>query len=196
VLNAGAVTTDYNGKANTAKIVSHAQRIIGGYLKESRPTTMTELADAMQALIAANSSSSVKDLYDEFYYPAAYGCYLYEPTAKGTVDEAYKSGQWYLPGCGELCRIYNFYRWGTSADNADFEAASEARTPIIANAASKAGKSVMASYGGWCWSSSENSRDYSWYVSSSGLVNYNPYGVKYYQFIVRPCSAFIFNLLP
>jgi hypothetical protein len=191
VLNAGAATTDYNGKTNTAKIVSHAQKIINGYLKEPYPTTMTELADAMQAAIAKNSSSSVKDYYDEFYCPAAYGCYVYEPTAKGTVDEAYKSGQWYLPGDGELCRIYNFYRWGETADNADFEAASEARTPIIANAASKAGKSVMAGYGSGCWSSSESSRNVSWVVYSSGIVNYN---VKYYQGIVRPCSAFIFNL--
>ena len=191
VLNAGGCTTDYNGKSNTAKIVSHAQRIISGYLGEPYPTTMTELADAMQAVIAANSSSTVAQYYDEFFYPAAYGCYVYEPTAKGTVDDAYKSGQWYLPGEGELCRIYNFYRQGTSADKADFEAASEARTPIIANAASKAGKSVMASYGSWCWSSSEVSRSGSWGVLSNGYVN--DFG-KFIQYVVRPCSAFTFTL--
>ena len=191
-INAGAALSDYNGRANTEKIVAHAKAIVEGYLGRSWPTTLTELADAMQLLVSENSTATNSWRYEEFYYPAAWGCALYEPTtSKGTPSDSYKAGNWYLPGCGEQGRIYNFYRQGTAADSANFDAASEAVTPVIANAASKAGKSVMAAFSGWFWTSSEGSRGNSWNVGGSGYVGN---GTKYFNSGVRPCSAFTFIL--
>ena len=191
-INAGAAVADFNGKGNTQKIVNHAKKIVSGYLGKSWPTTMTELADAMQTIVAENQSASAPNNYIQFYYPSAWGCALYEPSAsKGEVVDEYKAGNWYLPACGELCRIYNFYRLGTTVDKANFDADNEATTPIIANAASKAEKSVMNAYNSWSWTSSENSRGTSWCVNASGYVSGN-YKSDYSA--VRPCSAFTFLL--
>ena len=191
VFTVGAAS-DFNGKSNTQKIVNHVKKIVSGYLGKSWPTTMTELADAMQAIIKENASATNSGYYDEFYYPAGWGCALYEPTVKnGTVADEYKAGNWYLPACGELCRIYNFYRLGTTADKANFDADNEATTPIIANAASKAKKSVMNAYSDWVWTSSERSYG-GWFATGSGYVNGG--GYKSSNYAVRPCSAFTFLL--
>ncbi len=192
VINKGAAAVDYAGKENTAKIVAHAKKIVSGYLGLTWPTTMTELADAMQKIKADNSSVTNNWRYEQFFYPAAWGCALYEPTAsKGAVADAYKSGQWYLPGCGELCRIYNFYRQGTTADQANFDAASEAVTPIIANAASKAGKSVMVGFQSMT-SSTEASAGSLWGFFNDGNMPYHlGKGGAYY---IRPVTAFTFEL--
>ena len=49
--------------------------------------------------------------YQQFLYPAGYGCYLYQPVVKDgeELDPQYKSGNWYLPACGELYRQYSFF---------------------------------------------------------------------------------------
>ena len=193
VFTAGAAS-DFNGKSNTQKMVNHAKKIVSGYLGKSWPTTMTELADAMQAIIKENASATNASCYDEFYYPAGWGCALYEPTAKnGTVADGYKAGNWYLPACGEACRIYNFYRLGTTAEQADFGAINEARTPIIANATSRAGSMVMAAYNNILWVSDEGSNLRGWCVYSSGYVNCGD-GYKYRSYAVGPCAAFTFML--
>ena len=194
VLTTGAIM-NYDGPSNTAKILAHAKKIVNGYLKESYPTTMTELADAMQTLKNNNSSVTNNYRYEEFYYPAAWGCVFYEPSAKGTVGDAFKKGQWYLPAVGELCRICNFYRQGETADKANFEAASEAVTPIIANAASKAGKSVMEVWKEWLWSSNETTENScAFYITSNQILWNLNYGRKSNQLHVRPCCSVTFNL--
>lgn len=215
VFTSGALT-DFNGNSNTEKIVNHAKKIVSGYLGKSWPTTMTELADAMQALIAENQSASQPFGYDAFYYPAAWGCTLYEPSASGKVADCFKSGQWYLPAMGEVGRIRNFYRQGTTADEANFATDSEARTPIIANSTSRAGKVVME-----LWSdsnrydteatgdrgaplsyqtSTESSTDYCWlyaardydYTCGSPRLWCNM--SKMMRYTTRPCCSVTFNL--
>ncbi len=198
VINKGAAAADYAGKENTAKIVAHAKKIVSGYLGLSWPTTMTELADAMQKIEADNSSVTNNWRYEEFFYPAAWGCALYEPTAsKGAVADAYKSGQWYLPGCGELCRLYNFMRQGQTADSANFDAASEAVTPIIANANSLAGRTVFSMSVSVKVSTESRYNNATWLVQTNGTIteyggDYT--GHKYFAALVRPTCSVTFLL--
>ena len=190
-----AALSDFDGKGNTAKIVNHAKAIVSGYLGKTWPITLTELADSMQTIISENSAATSPNRYSEFYYPAAWSCYLYEPTAENVVlADCYKSSTWYLPSCGELARIYNFYRQGMTADRANFDAMSEAVTPIIANAASKAGGAVMNAYDSYYWTSNENDAPFSWYSDSKGVFYGANFLSKGYTSAVRPCSAFIFLL--
>lgn len=192
VLPSTCAAGDYNGKDYTAKIVTHARKVINGYLSESYPTTLQELADAMAALRNANASVTNPWRYEEFYYPAAYGCYLYEPTAD-TLNAAWQKGNWYLPSEGELTRLYNFYRLGQDIENAA-DGATEARTPIFANANKRAAKTVFKMGNYWVvWSSAEGGRGGSWVVGfpSGGVFGW--YG-KSDGGSVRPCSAFIFTL--
>ena len=191
-IKAGAALSDYNGKDETEKIVAHANAIILNYLHASLPESMTELADAMQELKTENSSASNVWRYEEFYYPAAYGCYLYEPEHNKDLDEQYQKKNWYLPGEGELGRLYNFKRRGTAASAANYNAANEAVTPIFANANKKAGTALFAFVNNWYWSGSEYNRYDSWNLGFNGGYVYN--GGKYGSSCVRPCTAFIFKL--
>ena len=183
---------DYEGKANTAKIVAHAQKVINGYLAESYPTTLQELADAMAALRAANATATNLYRYDEFFYPLAYGCYLYEPTADN-LNDAWKKGQWYLPAQGELERLCNFARWGTAIENAA-DGANEAHTPIFANANKKIGKATVTFPIGHYYGSTENTAAavYSIYTNDNNLIA--RYGKCLQDGVVSPCTAFTFLL--
>ena len=172
--------------------MAHANAIILNYLHASLPESMTELADAMQELKTENSSASNVWRYEEFYYPAAYGCYLYEPEHNKDLDEQYQKKNWYLPGEGELGRLYNFKRRGTAASAANYNAANEAVTPIFANANKKAGTALFAFVNNWYWSGSEYGRYGSWFLNfNDGSVYISN---KYNSYCVRPCTAFIFKL--
>ena len=209
-LNKGGASTDYDGKGNTYKIVSFANKIISDYLGKEIPNTMNQLGDGMAAMVAENSSASKPYKYVQFYYPSAYGCYLYEPTvSKGECNEVFKATHWYLPACGECCRLCNFWMNGDSADDADFGAASEADTPIFANAASKAGKALMYVPNGIMQSSTDNNAACFWGVgdmtywgnyakdSSASIITGFVYTQKAsggtWQCAV-PCCAVTFNL--
>lgn len=182
---------DFKGKENTDKIISHANTIIGDYLQGAWPKTMDELADAMAAIRTANKDATNVWRYEEFYYPAAYGCHLYEPKVDN-LDSHYTKGNWYLPAEGELERLYNFHRQGTTAEYAA-AGVNEARTPIIANANKKSGRTVLSFTDSWYWSSSEYGAWSSWNVYfDSGPVN--GWHGKYNDYYVRPCTAFIFSL--
>ena len=125
---AGCVT-DWQGKQKTQTIIRHANQIINSYLLSDAnesvgiyytdedgvehqfaeiPTTVEELANAMEVLHKANNNLTK---YQQFLYPAAYGCYLYEPKINEgeTLDPQYAATNWYLPACGELMRIYSFH---------------------------------------------------------------------------------------
>lgn len=182
---------DFKGKENTDKIISHANTIIGDYLQGAWPKSMSELADAMAALREANKDATNPWRYEEFYYPAAYGCHLYEPKVDN-LDSHYTKGNWYLPAEGELERLYNFYRQGVTAEYAS-AGVNEARTPIIANANKKCGRTVLTFTNTWYWASSESSAWYSWYVYfDSGYVS--GWHLKCLDGYVRPCTAFTFSL--
>ena len=142
------------------------------------------------------------------YYPAAYGCYLYEPSISGTatLDEQYKKGNWYLPSEGELARVYNFFGnsrgWqnntAASIDYANEQSESEATTPIFANLLKRAkDKSAacpvaMMSQSARYWASTEHDRNIAWPVYS-GVGGTNGLS-KCYSFIVRAAVAFTFSL--
>ena len=195
VIKPGAALSDYDGKGKTEKIVEHSQLIITQYLDRSLPKTLKELADAMQSLKDENASATNSWRYEEFYYPAAYGCHLYEPSVKGTLADRYKSGKWYCPACGELGRLYNFKRLGLAVNNANDNPASEAVTPIFANANKKAGGTIFSFVSNWYWSVSEISANGSWPVHfNDGYVNNGWNLNKYGNHYVRPCTAFTFHL--
>ena len=193
VIKSGAALSDYDGKGKTEKVVEHSQLIITQYLDRPLPKTLKGLADAMQSLKDENASATNNWRYEEFYYPAAYGCHLYEPSVKGTLADQYKSGKWYCPACGELGRLYNFKRLGLTVDNANDNPVSEAVTPIFANANKKAGGTVFSFVNNSYWSVSELNAHDSWNVNFyDGLVS-NLNG-KCYSNYVRPCTAFTFHL--
>ena len=146
--------------------------------------------------------------WKQVYYPAAYGCYLYEPSISGTatLNDQYKKGNWYLPSEGELARVYNFFGnsrgWknntAASIDYANEQPESEATTPIFANLLKRAkDKSAacpvtMMSQSADYWASAEYGRFSAWSVNS---VDGSTYGViKSGSFTVRAAVAFTFNL--
>lgn len=121
--------TDWQGKQKTRTIIRHANQIINTYLLSDTnesvgihcankdgielqlaeiPTTVEELANAMEVLHRANNNLTK---YQQFLYPAAYGCYLYEPKVNEgeTLDPQYAATNWYLPAVGELMRMYGFH---------------------------------------------------------------------------------------
>ena len=192
VIKPGAALSDYDGKGDTQKIVEHSQTIISQYLDRSLPKTLQDLADAMESLRSENASATNPWRYEEFYYPAAYGCHLYEPSVKGTLSEQYKAENWYMPACGELGRLYNFKRLGLSIDKANENAISEATTPIFANANKRAGGTVFSFGNNWYCSTSEINAAASWSVGfNDGYVYYIS---KCHGYCVRPCTAFTFTL--
>lgn len=126
---ASGCVVDWQGKQKTQAIVRHANQIINAYLLSDEnesvgiyftdddgnehqlsgiPTTVKELANAMEILHKANNNLTK---YQQFLYPAGYGCYLYQPAVKEgeQLDPQYASGNWYLPACGELYRQYSFF---------------------------------------------------------------------------------------
>ena len=127
--SATGTVADWQGKQKTQAIIRHANQIINAYLLSDQnesvnlywtdddgvehsfaelPATVEELANAMEVLHKANNSLTK---YQQFLYPAAYGCYLYEPQVKEgeTLDSQYARNNWYLPACGELYRQYSFF---------------------------------------------------------------------------------------
>lgn len=192
VIKPGGALSDYDGKGEMQKIVEHSQLIISQYLDRSLPKTLQELADAMESLRTENASATNPWRYDEFYYPAAYGCHLYEPSVKGVLADNYKAGNWYMPACGELGRLYNFKRLGLAITNANENPLSEAVTPIFANANKRAGGAVFSFVNNWYWSTSESNANYGWHVNfDDGFVDDNS---KFFSGYVRPCTAFTFTL--
>lgn len=111
---------------------------------------------------------------------------------KGALADQYKSGKWYCPACGELGRLYNFKRLGLAVNNANDNPASEAVTPIFANANKKAGGTIFSFVNNWYWSVSEISAGNCWGVDFVGGYVYN--NNKYHSGYVRPCTAFTFHL--
>ena len=210
VLDARSALNDFDGKGNTKSIVDWANNIISLYLDESYPKTLKELSNRMAALVKkkADEGATYPNNWKQVYYPAAYGCYLYEPSISGTatLNEQYKKGNWYLPSEGELARVYNFFGnsrgWknntAASIDYANEQPESEATTPIFANLLkrskdkSAACPVTMMSQSAGYWASTEYYRDFAWGVKYYG-GNTNGFG-KPDSSAVRAAVAFTFNL--
>ena len=124
---------EWNGKNNTKTVVRHMETIFNNYLVsgnnekveiawstndasdqpivktlEKLPENNEELGNMMEILQKANGDLSI---FRQFAYPAAYSCYLYEPTVKEgeSLDPQYQRNNWYLPSMGELCRQYIYF---------------------------------------------------------------------------------------
>ena len=212
VLNSSnAACNDFDTENKNQIVINHAKAIINGYLGESYPTTPTELANAMQALVASMTAQGVSSpaRYRQLYYPAAFVCHLYQPSVEGTLDAQYARNKWMLPACGLLSRIYNFfynscghqtYENGgrCTVANANENPDSEALLPLFANLLKRiadAGVSTTpfniptnSNY----WSVTEGSSGTAWYVGFlNGLVNtYYKYG----SVVVRPVAAFVYDI--
>lgn len=114
---------DFRGEQNTDAIMAWANHIFDSYLMTdynesvntgytdalgethtltAMPTTLEELKEALETLEAANNSGR----YQQFLFPAANGCRLYEPSVRDgeALDPQYAKGKWYLPSAGELGR--------------------------------------------------------------------------------------------
>lgn len=196
-INEGAAVVDYDGKRNTAKFVEHANKIINSYLGKTLPTTHSELIQALTDIVEENSSASNPNQYECFYYPMCYGCYLFEPVVKGELSDVYKKNQWYVASEGELCRIFNFVRLGITADKANFNADSEALTPIFANGCSKAGVSVFNTINYWnVFSSTEYSGTTIWSITVNNNLWQITRSTKGYRFmsVCTPCCSVEFIL--
>lgn len=201
---------DFDGKVKTKIVVDHANAIINGYLGESYPNSLTELADAMQRLVAKMDADGVSNAtrYRQLYFPAIYACYLYEPSVQSeeVLHEQYKTKNWFCPSLGLIARIYNFYYNScgrvtydeggrVSADNANENPVSEAMLPLFANLAKRMGGMNMGfnmPNASDHWSVTEYNSYSAWSVYfGSGYVNNN---IKAYGFVARAVAAFTFTL--
>ena len=209
----GGACNDFATESKNDIVIRHANAIISGYLDESYPTTPTELANAMQALVAAMTAQGVSapSRYRQLYYPATYACHLYEPASAEdeTISPQYARGKWLLPSAGLLSRIYNFYYNSCgrvtydsggrcTAANANEAPQSEALLPLFANLLARiarvenAGSPFAIPSNSYYWSVTEYGSYYAWLVNfGSGYVYLND---KYYSSAVRPVAAFNFAL--
>ena len=213
-INPNHAAGDYNDKSNTDYIIAHCKTILRDYLDVSEPGSITELCDDMLALKEKMQLQGATNpsLYYQFYYPAAMGCRLYEPSVNEgeELHEAYKKGNWDLPAFGTLCREYNFFRNSragsdTSKDtgNVVIEKAnenpdSEALLPLFANLLARvraAGYNTnpftMPSQSN-TWSSTEYNAINAWLVNFNDGYASNP--TKYLAGVVRAVAAFSFEL--
>ena len=217
IANNGAAK-DFDGVGDGAIIKSHADAINTLYLQEKYPNvgdikipgSLTELADAMVALVAQNSSATSPNRYRQMFYPAPYAAMLYQPeVAEGEVlDSQYAKGNWHLPACGSLCRIYNFYLNSCNrvtyanggrinVSYADENPESEAKTPLFANLLKRIRAVTQTNpftfqTNSLYWSSTESGQNTAWLVNFS-----NGYVSNYYKYnspVVRPVAVFRFTL--
>lgn len=217
---AGGCAADFANKSKNDIIINHANAIITRYLMEQYPnveaikvpTTSTELADALLAIVAQNASATAPARYRQFYFPAAYLCRMYQPTLEddSDLDDQYKRGKWMLPAAGDLCRIYNFFYnscnrvtlengGSVSVEYADENPESEALTPLFANllkrirAVTAATSPFAMPTGSGYWSSTEYYATNAWnvyFVNGSVSSTYH----KYRGGVARAVAEFIFNL--
>lgn len=207
----GGSCNDFNVESKNEIVVNHAKAIINGYLGESYPTTPTELANAMQALVAAMTAQGVSSpaRYRQLYYPAIFACYVYQPTVEGTLNAQYARNKWMLPTCGLLTRIYNFFYNSCNrvtyenggrcvAANANETPDSEALLPLFANILKRVADAGVTTTpfniptNSIYWSVTESYSSYAWFVnfSGGGVSGLN----KYNSFVVRPVAAFVYDI--
>ena len=211
VFGSGVAVGDFDIENKNNIVINHAKAIINGYLGESYPTTPTELADAMNALVAAMTAQGVSapTRYRQMYYPAAFACHVYRPNVEGTLDSQYARNKWMLPTAGLLARIYNFFYQSCGQqtyeaggrcvkENANENPNSEALLPLFANILKRiydAGVTTTpfniptnSNY----WSVTEYYSIYAWFV----IFNTGSVGIsyKYGSNVVRPVAAFTYNI--
>ena len=224
----------WNGKQDTASIVAHANKILSNYVAQGLlvdsdgndiytylpsgrdhviPETLSELADLYVALGNVGGA----DRWRQLCYAAAYSCVLYEPLSnKKAIDglsSQYARGQWYLPGGGDLVRLYTFFRNSralspadTGTPTAEFSdednssrpmEATDARRPFYANLMKRAKDADLSCpignpVQGYRWTATEYNSSYAWLCNfGNGYFDSYPKNNTMY---VRPVAAFNFIL--
>lgn len=131
-----------------------------------------------------NLSGGFTDRFSQYLYPAASAAFAYQPSVSQghTLDDKFKAHKWYLPSCGELCRLAYWHLVGR-ADSSYHQSGVD---DIFLNAVNALiFTRFSASY---YWSSTEYYSNNAWYVGFSDGFIY--YGGKYGSLAVRPCAAF------
>ena len=214
VFGSGVAVGDFAIESKNEIVINHAKAIINGYLGESYPTTPTELANAMQALVAAMTAQGVSApaRYRQLYYPATFACHVYQPTVEGTLNEQYRRNKWMLPTAGLLARIYNFFFQSCgqrtydsggrcTASNANENPDSEALLPLFANILKRVADAGVTTTpfnipsNSYYWSVTEYSSSSAWLVhfDTGTVTNGTTYG-KYHGPVVRPVAAFVYDI--
>ena len=168
------------GLLKTLRIMHHRDIILSdSNVGKSIPKTNAELTTAIKTIIADHSSSSK---YQQYYYPAASYCHVYEPSvATGlTLHDGIKAGHWHLPSVGEYSRMSWHYLKTKNSD---------ATWGIFSQ--SLAANVLTAFTDGWAWSSSEYSQTQALLVNVvSGQIGYDSDSYKFNSYSVRPVLAF------
>ena len=193
------VTECFKGKEYTAKLVELAEKIRTLYLNKNlteedanyipKPTSLATFNSVIAKLRGMGTN------VDGYVFPAAYACHVYQPTvSKGTLCDAYKAGQWYLPTVGELARLCSYYMIGANSSYTSYQGTSDASRPIFVQANAKANSANKISWTtDWRWSANQNGANNAWYVGfSNGTVSSNINRVLTYR--VRAVAAFDFVL--
>lgn len=176
-----------SGRYNTLMIVKHRNYILDdtniGYEKPHATSLISETTSLVNCISAVITANDNKNVYRQFYYPAASRCYAYQPTDHLTLKDGevlsdkFKTHKWYLPSCGELGRLYWYHLKGYTAGVADAIFADPVARGIFDR--------FTANY---YWSSTENGAILAWHVYfSGGIVTGNG---KNYSNVVRPVCAF------
>ena len=119
---ANTVAVGHFTEGEGAEIINVANNVISEVVGlSSLPTTGTELANAIVEYETSKAGDDNPSRYRQFFYPAEYACYTWQPATKEgeTLAKEYTRGNWHLPNIGLLCRIYNFYlnSCGTTAED-------------------------------------------------------------------------------
>lgn len=207
----GGSCNDFAIENKNEIVINHAKSIINGYLGESYPTTQTELANAMQALVAEKTAEgdSHPARWRQLYYPAMFASYVYQPNVEGTLNPQYRRSKWMTPTVGLLARIYNFFYNSCNRvtydsggrcvkENYNFEPKNEALLPLFANILKRVADAGVTTTpfniptNSYYWSVTEYSSNSAWYVHfNNGYVGTN---YKCYSSVVRPVAAFTYDI--
>lgn len=131
-----------------------------------------------------NLSGGYTDRFSQYLYPAASAAFAYQPSVSQghTLDDKFKAHKWYLPSCGELCRLAYWHLVGR-ADSSYHQSGVD---DIFLNAVNALIFTRFSASG--YWSSTEYGSNGAWSVNFSDGVIYG--NTKYYSLPVRPCAAF------
>ena len=106
------------GLINTLQIVAFRNKILNDpnidleVPHESATKTEIEVLNELIEKVVRDNGN--KTDYQQFYFPAASACFAYQPEVKPTetLAECFKTGNWFLPSCGELSRLYWYHSQG------------------------------------------------------------------------------------
>jgi hypothetical protein len=72
--------------------------------------SLTRLMEAVSTQMKDEYGETNYAKWEQLYYPAASGCYAYEPTVKigEKIDSKFKKHNWFLPTLGELMRMFYY----------------------------------------------------------------------------------------